>query len=296
MASANTASSYATDAAVVTGASSGIGRAAAKALIDRGWRVFGSVRKEADAEATSEALGPAFTPLLFDVTDDGAIRDAASDVADALEGRTLKGLVNNAGIALAGPVRYLPLETVERQFDVNIFGVVRTTQAFLPLLGADTAFKGAPGKIVNMSSVAGKIATPFMAPYAMSKHALEALSASLRRELIIHGIDVVVVGPGAVKTPIWDKGEDLDISLYIDTEYGELLERMRGLMTAAGEGGLPAEAIGTLVADILEGKERKTRYAILRNKFTNWTLPRLFPERMLDKAIAGRFGIKRRKR
>ena len=159
--------------AVVTGASTGIGRAIAKALVDDGWRVFGSVRKEKDADDLRAALGENFTPMIFDVTDNDAIIAGAAAVREALGGATLKGLVNNAGIAVAGPLRYLPLEELEQQMNVNLYGVLRVTQAFLPMLGADEAYNGAPGRIVNMSSVAGKIASPIMGPYSMSKHALD---------------------------------------------------------------------------------------------------------------------------
>ncbi|MEM6413328.1 MAG: SDR family oxidoreductase [Pseudomonadota bacterium] len=288
-------SDYFSHSAVITGISSGIGRAAVEALLERGWRVFGSVRKESDADDAIQRYGDSFTPLIFDVTDESAINDAAEQVSVALEGRTLSGLVNNAGVALGGPLRYIDLDVVRKQFDINLFGAIRTTQAFVPLLGADQERTGPPGKIINMSSVAGKIATPFLSPYAMSKHALEAFSASLRRELLMHGIDVVVVGPGAVKTPIWNKGEELDVEPYLETEYAPLLERMKGLMKEQGEIGIEASKVGELVADILTGKAGKTRYAIMRHKLMNWIIPRLIPERLLDIGMADRFGINKRK-
>jgi NAD(P)-dependent dehydrogenase (short-subunit alcohol dehydrogenase family) len=280
--------------AVVTGVSTGIGRAIAAALIGEGWRVFGSVRKESDARDASAALGENFTPLMFDVTDAAAIDRAAAQVATALHGRTLAGLVNNAGVAVAGPIRYLDLDELRRQIDINLYGPIRVTQAFLPLLGAEPSRTGDPGKIVNMSSVAGKIASPFMGPYAMSKHALEAMSESLRREMTVHGIDVVIVGPGAVATPIWAKADDLDVDQYKGTEYYDTLLQMRSMMQEFGDQGLPAEDIGNLVRDILNGKKRKTRYPVLRKKFMMWTLPNLLPKRMVDKAIAKRFGLHRR--
>ncbi len=280
--------------AVVTGASTGIGRAIAQSLIGAGWRVFGSVRKESDGAAAREALGDSFTPLIFDVTDTEAIARGAETVRAALDGRTLAGLVNNAGIAVGGPLRYLPLEELQRQIDVNLYGALRVTQAFLPMLGADKTFAGPKGRIVNMSSVAGKMAAPFMGPYAMSKHALEAMSESLRRELLPHGIDVVIVGPGAIKTPIWAKADDMDVETYRDTEYQDLLIGMRDNMQAFGETGLPAEDVGQLTLDILSGRKKRTRYAILRNKFMMWTLPRWLPKRMVDNMVAQRFGIPKR--
>ena len=280
--------------AVITGVSTGIGRAVAKSLTDAGWRVFGSLRKEKDAQEASAALGPAFTPLLFDVTDEAAIMRGAAAVKAAIGDATLGALVNNAGVAVGGPVAYLNMDDLKRQIDINVYGPIRATKAFLPLLGADKAQKGPPGRIVNMSSVAGKIASPFMSPYAMSKHALEAMSESLRRELTVHGIDVVIVGPGAIRTPIWAKADDIDFEQYRHTEYAADLERMKGMMQSFGEQGLEAEEVGELVLDILTAAKPKTRYAILKNKFSMWTLPNLLPKRMVDNFVVKRFGLRPR--
>lgn len=280
--------------AVVTGVSTGIGRAIAKELIDAGWRVFGSMRKEKDAADASAALGHDFTALLFDVTDEAAIRREAAKVGAALGGKTLDALVNNAGIAVAGPVGYLDLEDLKRQMDINVYGPIRVTQAFLPLLGADHSRTGAPGRIINMSSVAGKMASPFMSPYAMSKHALEAMSEALRRELTVHGIDVVIIGPGAIRTPIWAKADDLDVERYKNTEYFDYLVGMRNTMKSFGDAGLEPEEVGRLALRILTMPNPKTRYPILRNMFAMWTLPNLLPRRLVDKAILKRFGMKPR--
>ncbi len=280
--------------AVVTGVSSGIGRAIAKSLTGAGWRVFGSVRKEKDAGEASAALGANFTPLIFDVTDDAGVARGAAAVRAALNGETLGALVNNAGIAVGGPVAYLNLDDLKRQIDINVYGPIRAVKAFAPLLGTDRALKGPPGRIVNMSSVAGKMASPFMSPYAMSKHALEAMSESLRREMSAHGVDVIIVGPGAIKTPIWAKADDFDFEQYRNTEYFADLERMKGMMQSFGAAGLEAEDVGALVLDILTAPKPKTRYAILKNKFAMWTLPNLLPKRMVDNFVAKRFGMKPR--
>lgn len=277
--------------AVVTGVSSGIGRAITKSLMDAGWRVFGSVRKEEDAAEASAALGPNFLPLLFDITDEAAILRAAEQVRASLAGEALGALVNNAGIAVGGPIAYLNLDDLKRQIDINVYGPIRAVKAFVPLLGADRSLKGPRGRIVNMSSVAGKLASPFMSPYAMSKHALEAMSESLRRELAVHGIDVIIVGPGAIRTPIWSKADDLDFEQYRNTEYFSDLERMKGMMQQFGDNGLEAENVGALVLHILMTPKPKTRYAILKNKFAMWTLPNVLPKRMVDRAILKRFGM-----
>ena len=281
--------------AVVTGISTGIGRAIAKSLVDAGWRVFGSVRKESDAAAASAALGANFFPLLFDVTDDAAIKREAAKVGAALDGRTLDALINNAGVAVAGPVRYLDIDELKRQMDINVYGPVRMIQAFAPMLGADPSRRGTPGRIINMSSVAGKMASPFMSPYAMSKHALEALSESLRRELAAHGVDVIIIAPGAIRTPIWAKADDLDVERYRDTEYFDVLTRMKSMMQAFGDEGLEAEEVGNLALRVLTAEKPKTRYPILKNRFAMWTLPNLLPKRMVDRAILKRFGMTARK-
>ncbi|MEM6537520.1 MAG: SDR family NAD(P)-dependent oxidoreductase [Pseudomonadota bacterium] len=277
--------------AVVTGVSTGIGNAIAKALIDADWHVYGSVRKEKDAEALVDAFGASFTPLIFDVTDESGVQDAARVVAEDLGGRRLSALINNAGIAVAGPMRYIDIDDIKRQFDINILGVVRTTQAFLPMLGADDTFKGRPGKIINMSSVAGKIASPFYGPYAMSKHALEALSDAMRRELTMHGIDVLIIGPGAVKTPIWDKGGEVDASTFDNTEYGAAIRGVQGMLQSVGESGVEAADVGALALSLLRSTNPPPRSAILNNKLMMWTLPRLLPTRMLDSILTKRFGV-----
>jgi hypothetical protein len=205
---------------VVTGSSTGIGWGAAKLLIKKGFRVFGSVRKAADGERLVKEFGPNFVPLLFDVTDQAAVNIAADQVSAALGGETLFGLVNNAGIAVAGPVLYLKIDEFRHQLEVNVTGQVITTQAFAPLLGADRSRKGKPGRIVMISSVGGRNATPFMAPYNASKFALEGLSESLRRELMLFGIDVIVIAPGAVATPIWAKAEQVDITPILTHRMG----------------------------------------------------------------------------
>ncbi|MEG9862661.1 MAG: SDR family oxidoreductase [Parvularculales bacterium] len=280
--------------AVVTGVSTGIGRAASDRLIKDGWHVFGSVRNEKDAEAAKDALGTGFTPLLFDVTDDAGVKAAAAQVSEALDGRTLDGLVNNAGIAVAAPLRYVPVDDLRKQFDVNVYGPIRVTQAFLPLLGADDNRTGAPGKIINIGSVSGKLSTPFMAPYSMSKFAVEAMSDAMRMEFLPHGIDVVVVEPGPVKTPIFAKTEELDFSRYGQTEYAESLDRFVKSSGKTGKKGLEPSVVGDLILQIFNNPSPKTRYAVMKNKFTFWTIPRLMPSRRLDKALAGRMGLKRR--
>ena len=275
---------------VITGASTGIGWATAKLLLDRGFRVFGSVRKPADADRLRVEFGANFTPLLFDVTDEAAVLTAAREVRAALGGETLAGLVNNAGIAVAGPVLELAAAEFRRQMDVNVIGPIIATQAFGPLLGSDRSLKGRPGRIVMISSVAGKNGNPLMSAYSASKFAIEGLSESLRREMMLFGIDVIIVAPGAVKTPIWSKAEEVDISVYKSSPFFPALEKIRKFMLQLGENGLPAEKIAEAIADALTSKSPKVRYQITPDPMRH-VITAVLPKRMVDKIIARRLGL-----
>ena len=275
---------------VITGTSTGIGWAASKVLIANGFRVFGSVRKTSDAKRLESELGPNFVPLLFDVTDEGAVNAAAAQVRAALADETLAGLVNNAGVAVAGPLLELPLEEFRRQIDVNLNGVVIATRAFAPLLGTDRPRKGAPGRIVNISSVGGEIATPFLAAYNASKFAIEGLSESLRRELLLFGIDVVVIAPGAVATAIWAKAEQVDMAPYRNTPYGPALERLRAYALAEGRKGLPPERAGQVVLHALTAARPKVRYVVSPQPVQHW-FARSMPKRVFDRLLGSRLGL-----
>jgi NAD(P)-dependent dehydrogenase (short-subunit alcohol dehydrogenase family) len=275
---------------VITGASTGIGWATAKLLLDRGFRVFGSVRKPADADRLRTEFGANFTPLLFDVTDEAAVLSAAREVRAALNGETLTGLVNNAGIAVAGPVLELAADEFRRQIDVNVIGPIIATQAFGPLLGSDPSLKGPKGRIVMISSVAGKNGNPFSAAYAASKHAIEGLSESLRREMMLFGIDVIIIAPGAVKTPIWSKAEEVDISPYKNSPFFPALERIRKYMLHLGEIGLPPGKIAERIADVLTSARPKVRYQITPDPMRH-LMTSVLPKRMVDRIIAKRLGL-----
>src|SRR5215468_2044002 len=276
---------------VITGASTGIGWATAKLLLDKGYRVFGSVRKQADADRLRAEFGANFTPLLFDVTDEPAVLAAARDVRAALNGETLFGLVNNAGIAVTGPVLGLSADEFRRQMDVNVIGPIIATQAFGPLLGADQSLKGPPGRIVMISSVAGKNGNPLTPAYSASKHAIEGLSESLRRELMLFGIDVIIVAPGPVKTPIWSKGrEAADISRYQNSPYLPALQKVTAYMQHLDSIGLPPEKIAEVVYDALTLPKPKVRYQIAPDPMRH-LMTAVLPKRMVDKIIAKRVGL-----
>ncbi|WP_420630446.1 SDR family oxidoreductase [Candidatus Leptofilum sp.] len=276
---------------VITGASTGIGYDAARYLIERGYHVFGSVRKQADADRVQNELGEQFTPLLFDVTDGTAVETAVSQVSAKIGNNGLAGLINNAGIAVAGPLMHLPLEEFRWQMEVNLYGQLDVTQKFLPLLGAVPNAPHPPGRIVNISSVSGKVVYPFMGPYAASKHALEAISDALRRELLIFGIDVIVIGPGSVQTPIWDKAQDLDTEPYKQTPYRDMIEGMKKVFISQGKSGIAVEKVSEVIYKALTKENPKARYSIARDLLSGWLLPRYLPSRMFDNIIAKRLGI-----
>ncbi len=268
---------------LITGASTGIGYDAARDLTERGYHVFGSVRKRADAERVKQALGERFTPLLFDVTDEAGVKTAVSQITSIVGNQGLFGLVNNAGIAVAGPLMHLPLDEFRYQLEVNVTGLLSVTQACLPLLGAASAF---PGRIVNISSTSGRTAFPFAGPYSASKYAVEALSDALRRELMIYGIDVIVINPGPIQTPIWDKAEKLEAAPYVGTDYEKMLLRMRDYTVARGRAGLPVTAVSKVIRRALESKRPRTRYPVVRQKWLNWYLLQWLPDRWLDRISA----------
>jgi NAD(P)-dependent dehydrogenase (short-subunit alcohol dehydrogenase family) len=276
---------------VVTGASTGIGHATARVLIDRGVHVCGSVRHAADGDRLRADLGPRFTPLVFDVTDQAGVRAAVPVVSDRLRGTTLSGLVNNAGIAIGGPLIYQPLDEIRRHLEVNVLGAVVAVQAFAPLLGTDRNRTGPPGRIINISSVAGRISAPFLGAYAASKRALEGMSHSLRRELMVFGIDVIIINPGSVATPIWDKAEVAGASRYENTEYRPMLSRFLTAALRSGRSGLPPEAVGEVVWKALMAARPRTSYAVVPRRLLNWTIPLALPAKIIDRLIAKRLGI-----
>ncbi|HVE85781.1 MAG TPA: SDR family oxidoreductase [Myxococcales bacterium] len=277
--------------AVVTGASTGIGLGTARVLIRHGVQVFGSVRKSADAERLRQELGERFTPLLFDVTDHAAVRRAADEVGATLAGSKLFGLVNNAGVAVGGPVLELTADELRRQMEVNLVGPLVVTQAFAPLLGADRSRSGPPGRIVNVSSVGGKMGAPFLGAYVASKHALEGLSESLRREMMLYGIDVIIVAPGTVATPIWDKAEQEDVSRYENSDFRQALTTFRNFLIKEGPTGFPPERIGEAIWTALSARRPKVRYAVVPQRFTKWTLPTTLPARLVDRLVARAVGL-----
>jgi NAD(P)-dependent dehydrogenase (short-subunit alcohol dehydrogenase family) len=254
--------------------------------------VFGSVRKAQDAERLSKEFGEQFSPLLFDVTDEAAVQAAAENVREQLDGEILFGLVNNAGVAVPGPLIHLPTDQFRHQLEVNLVSVLVVTKAFVPLLGVDRTRRGRPGRIINISSVSGKSASPFVGAYATSKHGLEGFSETLRRELILYGIDVIVVGPGPIATPIWDKAEHADTSSYANTDYVESVRRAREFMIRSGRSGLPPEKVGEVVWRALTTRKPRVRYAVVGRDRLPRLLQQILPKRLIDRILAKALGFR----
>jgi NAD(P)-dependent dehydrogenase (short-subunit alcohol dehydrogenase family) len=229
--------------------------------------------------------------LFFDVTDEVAVQAAAQQVREQLNGESLLGLVNNAGIAAPGPLIHLPTQVFRHQLEVNLVGVLIVTKAFVPLLGSDRSLRGKPGRILNISSVSGKVGYPFVGAYAASKHGLEGFSESLRRELMLYGIDVIIIGPGAVATPIWDKAEQVDLSLYAGPEYIRSARRIHEHVIRNGRNGFPPEKIGEVVWQALTTARPRVRYAVVPGNFLNRLLPFIVPKRIIDRYIARYLGL-----
>jgi hypothetical protein len=279
---------------VVTGSSTGIGYQTSKTLIKNGYRVFGSVRNNEDATRISNELGSNFIPLIFDVTNEVEVKASVKKVDDLLENQTLAGLINNAGIAVFGSVQNLTADEFKHQFDVNLLGVFHCTQAFMDLLGADKSRIGRSGKIINISSVSGEIGMPFMAAYNMSKFGLEGFSEALRRELMLFGIDVVVIAPGPVKTPIWSKVDKVGmIKRYDNTAFRKISSKMVRLASALEKTGVSPEVIADRVMSVLTKNNNKPRYRIDSQRFQNILLT-LLPKRMADKMIAKQMGLNKK--
>jgi NAD(P)-dependent dehydrogenase (short-subunit alcohol dehydrogenase family) len=276
---------------VVTGVSTGIGWGTTKVLIAKGFRVFGSVRKQADADRLQSEFGDGFVPLMMDITDADAVHRAAEKVGAMIGDRYLVGLVNNAGIVVSGPLLHLRPSEYRRQLDVNMVAPLVVTQAFAPLLGTDKKRQGPAGRIVNITSSGAKVPIPLLGAYSASKSGLEGMSDVLRLELMLFGIDLVIIEPGFVNTTMYDKGEKEDLSEFKPTEYWNAVQKFQKFIVAEGRKGFSPERLGEAVHLALSTAKPKARYAVIKQRFRNWTLPRLLPARMLDAVVAKQLGF-----
>ena len=270
---------------LVTGAAKGIGRACVSHLAGLGHRVFAGVRSDADGAALREQLGERVIPLRLEVTDPLQIAQAAATIEARVGSAGLNGLVNNAGVAIAGPLEFLPIAELRRQLDINVVGQIAVTQAMLPLI------RSARGRIVTIGSISGRSALPMTGAYAASKFALEALTDSLRVELRPWGIEVVIVEPGVITTPIWETS--IAAAERIATQlppraieyYGRIREGLKGKVRAGAAQGLAPERVAQVVEQALFSSKPKTRYVVGKDARKRLFLQRL-PDRWRDALIA----------
>src|SRR5512134_844194 len=267
---------------LITGASTGIGAACAMGCAGQGMTVFAGVRNPDAGAALRARGGAAIIPLELDVTDGESIERAAGMVERHVGDAGLFGLVNNAGIAIGSPLELVPLAQLRRQLEVNVVGQIAVTQAVLPLL------RRARGRIVNMGSIAGRGTIPMTGPYSASKHALEALTDALRLELYPWGIEVSIIEPGAISTPIWDKSLQisLDVEKDIPVETKHLYEaaaaRIRETMSGAAARAIPPDAVVRAVLHALTAKRPKTRYLVGRDAKLRALMLKWLPDRFQD--------------
>ncbi|MEN8171858.1 MAG: SDR family NAD(P)-dependent oxidoreductase [Chloroflexota bacterium] len=278
-------------AVVITGASTGIGKTCALALDKLGFQVFAGVRKQADADALREAGSDQLTPVFLDVVDDKSISAAVKMVANKMGNTGLMGLVNNAGVASGGPMEFLALDETRRVLEINLLGQIAVTQAFLPLL------RTGRGRIVNISSISGLIAAPFVGPYTISKFGFEAFSDVLRRELMPWDIHVAIIEPGRIKTPIWEKSFQVVSKIKADLPdqayhfYGQAFDTtMESTLNAKYEG-TPPEAVAQAVIHALTARRPKLRYPVGKDAKLISIFSRFTPPRWIDTLLAKQRGL-----
>lgn len=269
---------------VVTGVSSGIGQEIARCLANKGYRVFGSVRKPADAKPLEDELGDRFQTLVFDVCDTDSITAAAKSVSDSVKDSGISAIINNAGLALFGPIELLEDDAFEHIMKVNVLGSRLVTNAFLPALRIGNK-EQTHSKIVNISSLSGIFNTPMNGAYCVSKHAMESLGEIYRRELMAEHIDVVSIRSGPIQSEIWKKNID-STSAYEDTVYGNMAVKSHKIMEHAKKSALPPSVIAELVLGILEGRKKKHSYHVGQgSRISQIFASSLMPTRLADKLI-----------
>lgn len=268
----------------ITGISSGIGKNITEKLLNKGYVVHGSVRSDEDEIQLRKIFKKNLFIYRFDVTKSEEIISALSSFEENLQGARLNCLINNAGLAVPGPLYHLSDDEFYHQINVNLLGVRKVTNTFLPYLGYGDHSKINPGKIINISSVSGLFSTPFNGSYCISKHALESMTDVYRRELMPFGIDVIAVEPGPIKSEIWRKNIGA-MEPYYDSPYGEILKKADTMIENAEKSALPAEIVSNKILEIIQSKNPKTRYLIHRKPLLFKILSRFLPDRFVDKLI-----------
>lgn len=266
---------------LITGVSSGIGNHATHYLIQKGYYVIGSVRKLEDVTKLEAQYPNNFSCLQFDVTNLEEVQQAYLKVSKLLGSNRLQGLVNNAGLAIGGPMELMPEDKFRYQMEVNVFAVRNVTNTFLPLLKGHKKEKIKGGKLIMISSISGIFNTPFNGAYCISKHAMESLAEIYRRELMMYNIDVVSIQPGPIRSKLWEKNLN-KYSEYTNTAYGQLMQRSNKIIEKAARNALPAEVVSKLIFKILT---RKTRLAfvVTKNKLSTLFFIKWIPARWVDR-------------
>lgn len=274
---------------LVTGVSSGIGMAIAEDLMARGYRVFGSVRRLADADALVAQHGKAFVPLVFDVTDQAALQAAVEHVTAEAGTQGLKALVNNAGISHLGPIALQPMSEVRAMFEVNVFGLLAVTQAFLPLLGGRNNSPHPPGRVVNIGSLSGGITVPFVGGYSASKHAVEAIGQALRRELQPFGIHVTTIEPGFIRSRMVEKSSlGSAEAQYAGTDYAPIWKQFVQATAQQAQAAKPPEIVTQAVIAAIESPRPRSRHPL----DPLWRIGQVLSDRSFDGLIFKALGIK----
>ncbi|WP_395744508.1 SDR family oxidoreductase [Prosthecobacter sp.] len=276
---------------LVTGASTGIGAACVRTLAGRGWRVFAGVRKTQDGEALAAGATGQIVPVILDVTNREQIQTVVQEISAQCGAAGLQGVVNNAGIALAGPLEFMPLEAFQKQFEVNVLGLVAVTQAVMPLIRASR------GRIVLMGSNSGFMCEPFLAGYGATKHAVEAIADSLRIELRTWGIEVALIEPGAIKTPIWSKSREAAERLFdgmppqCEELYATPITALRKMVEKVPSMAIPPERVAKAVTHALESRRPRTRYPVGLDSIGGSLLVKVVPDRLRDWIIRKVMGL-----
>lgn len=276
---------------LITGTSTGIGYGTAKAFAGAGYRVIATVRNTEDAERLKRELGENIFPVLCDVTYPEHVASLPQYVKEISENGWLDGLINNAGIEIVDPAELQNMDDIRSQFETNVFGLISVTKALLPLLGTKENGQRHAGRIINISSVGGVIALPFLSSYAATKFAVEGYSHSLRRELRLFGIKVMIIGVGAVKSEIWRK-DKLSGKLYKGTVYETPFEKLKSMMKSAESGAISEKSIGEKILKTYKTRWPKPRYTFTPNKFFNWSLPSVLPHSWVDALFNGMLAIR----
>ena len=276
---------------MITGISTGIGRGTLDYFVSKGFHVYGSVRSTKDANRLKRIYKDKLTTIIFDVTKLAQLKKAAAFIKKDLNDSNLLALVNNAGTSFPGPLLRQSVKDFEKQIDINLNGAFRVIKYFAPLCGAEKNNSYKKGVIFNISSLSGKIGMPGLGAYTASKHGLEGLSQSLRRELLRYGVDVVIIGPGPIKSEIFNKVDKKFLESLKKSDYANAAKLIPKRNKNALKIAFPAIEVGKLIFNALHNPNRKTRYTITPNKMMYWTVPMTISDRMLDRMIQKRSGF-----